>query len=431
MLGGLQQMFELRQIGVRVAVVHQVVQIFRRFPDRHLPAVELVEIRLLRADEIIGLISMIQAIEFAHTRAGVGGVIAELLLLLFRVSRLKRGLAGLGIARLQIVFPFIEAAERLRVWSGHRCRVEGPPNAVNDAAAAASGPLSRTENRTAERRLTQSRHDPDTIPTPFRTKLKNYFSHSPAATYAQLNRELFYNNAIKISSPTTPAKVKSPRMIRFGWIGLSTAFICASVPSRGDDWPQWRGPQRNGVSRESAWNFQWPDDGPKTAWKANVGRGYSGMVIADGRMFTAGHADGKDTLFCFDAGTGKQIWKHSYNTELGDKYFDGGPTGTPTIDGDKVYWLSRWGDLFWFEAASGKSAWEKNVQKDTSMKIPDWGFAGAPYVHKEILVLNIGDAGMGVEKSTGTIAWKSDNENPGYSTPLPVPGAAEPLVVFG
>ena len=215
-----------------------------------------------------------------------------------------------------------------------------------------------------------------------------------------------------------------------GWSYLWAALICTLVSAQGDDWPEWRGPQQNGVSRETGWMFQWPDDGPKVAWKANVGLGYSGFVVGDGRAYTAGHADGKDTVFCFAAGTGKEIWKQSYDSELGDKYFQGGTTGTPMIDGDKVYWLSRWGDLFSFEAATGKIVWQKNVQKETGVKIPDWGFSGSPRVHKNILVLNVGDAGLGVEKSSGKIIWKSANKNAGYSTPLPL-AAAEPLMILG
>jgi outer membrane protein assembly factor BamB len=220
-------------------------------------------------------------------------------------------------------------------------------------------------------------------------------------------------------------------MRRLGWIVLTAACLSATTKTWSDDWPQWRGPQRNGVSRETGWAFQWPDDGPKVAWKSKVGLGYSGFVVGDGRVFTVGHNDGKDTVFCFNADTGKEVWKHSYDSELGDKYFQGGTTGTPTIDGDKLYWLSRWGDLFCFEAATGKIAWQKNVQKESGIRVPDWGFTGAPYVHKNLLVLNIGDAGMGVDKTNGNIVWKSANKNAGYSTPLPLPDSAEPLVVFG
>ena len=216
-----------------------------------------------------------------------------------------------------------------------------------------------------------------------------------------------------------------------GWVSLNTIIVSALLPLYADDWPQWRGPQRNGISRETDWAFQWPDDGPKIAWKAKVGLGYSGIVVANGRAYTVGHNGGKDTVFCFDVETGKEVWKHSYDSELGDKYFDGGTTGTPTIEGNHLFWLSRWGDLFCFDAASGKIIWEKNVQKETGIRIPDWGFSGAPYVHKNLLVLNIGEAGMGVDKTSGKIVWKSADKNAGYSTPSPIPGAGEPMVVLG
>src|SRR5882762_5881471 len=120
------------------------------------------------------------------------------------------------------------------------------------------------------------------------------------------------------------------------------------------DWPQWRGPQRNGVSVENGWLDTWPGGEPKIAWKARVGLGCSSFVVAEGRAFTLGHADEQDTVWAFDAVSGKELWKHSYPAELGDKYFEGGTTGTPTVGGDKVYTLSRWGDVFCFDTATGK-----------------------------------------------------------------------------
>ncbi|MBM3861943.1 MAG: alcohol dehydrogenase, partial [Verrucomicrobia bacterium] len=138
-----------------------------------------------------------------------------------------------------------------------------------------------------------------------------------------------------------------------GWLArVALVFLCASAIA--DDWPHWRGPNRDGHSAETAWLDQWPATGPRVAWKARVGLGFSSFVVAQGRVLTTGHADGKDTVFCFEADTGKPLWKHSYAAELGDKYFEGGTTGTPTIDGDRVYQLSRWGDLFCLEAATGK-----------------------------------------------------------------------------
>ncbi len=213
---------------------------------------------------------------------------------------------------------------------------------------------------------------------------------------------------------------------------LAALFTISGVFSlSANDWPHWRGPDRNGISTETGWTDQLPPAGPAIAWKAQVGLGFSSLVISDGRAFTAGHADEKDTVFCFDANSGKVLWKHSYPSELGDKYFDGGTTGTPTIDGDRVFWLSRWGDMFCCNAADGKVLWNKNLQKETKARLPDWGFSGAPLVLGDKLILNVGDAGLALDKRTGAILWQSAPKSAGYSTPLPFKAGAETLLVLG
>ncbi len=212
---------------------------------------------------------------------------------------------------------------------------------------------------------------------------------------------------------------------------LSVLAVSFGSISLASDWPQWRGPQRNGISTETGWLDQWPANGPAIAWKAKVGLGFSSFVIAQGRVFTMGHAEGKDTVWCFEAATGKVLWKHSYPSELGDKFFEGGTTGTPTIDGDRVFTLNRWGETFCFEAATGKVVWTKNVQQETGVRIPDWGFAGAPLVRENLVVLNVGDAGLALDKATGKIVWQSADQNAGYSTPLPVKRDGQWLALLG
>jgi len=203
---------------------------------------------------------------------------------------------------------------------------------------------------------------------------------------------------------------------------ISTLALVASLTlaTRADDWPQWRGPARNGISQEKGWLDHFPAQGPPIAWKTTVGLGFSSIVVADGKACTAGHANGSDTIFCFDALTGKEIWKQSYPSELGDKYFEGGTTGSPTLDGNRLYWLSRWGDLYCFDAASGKIIWNRQLVKETQARVPSWGFSGAPTVYKNLLILNVGEAGMAVEKDTGKEVWKSGDGDAGYNTPLPV-----------
>jgi outer membrane protein assembly factor BamB len=224
----------------------------------------------------------------------------------------------------------------------------------------------------------------------------------------------------------------------FSFAARARAFVFVgllfSYGVRAADWPSYRGPEHNGVTREKGWTDQWPAEGPKIAWKAMVGLGFSSMVVADGRFFSVGYANDSDTIYSLDAESGKELWKYSYPADIGAKYYEGGTTGTPTIDGPRVYWQSKWGDLFAFEGASGKIIWKTQVQKETAIRVPDWGFTGAPFVFKNVLVLNVGDAGVGVDKNTGKILWKSADKNCGYSTPVPlntVHSAGGPLVVFG
>lgn len=215
---------------------------------------------------------------------------------------------------------------------------------------------------------------------------------------------------------------------------LPLVCLCASAtapaPARAADWPNWRGPDHNGISSESDWLDHWPADGPKVAWKANVGTGFSGFCVAGGRVYTAGNADNTDTFFCFDANSGKPLWKYSYPADLGDKYFEGGPTATAAVEGGHSYFCSRWGDVFCFEAATGKVIWATNVHKETGCRVPDWGFAGSPLLFKNLVVLNMGEAGVALDKTTGKIVWKSGKKEAGYSTPLPVPFNGETLALF-
>ena len=188
---------------------------------------------------------------------------------------------------------------------------------------------------------------------------------------------------------------------------------------KAEDWPQWRGPARTGISAETKWSDQWPVAGPTILWKAKVGMGFSSFTVSGGRVFTMGNADNTDTVFALDAATGKELWKHSYPADLGDKYFEGGTTATPTVSGDRVYALSRWGDVFCFESASGKVVWTRNVQVDTGARVPGWGFSGSPLVLENTVLLNVGEAGLALDKATGKTLWQSSTKEAGYTTPLP------------
>src|SRR5262249_4024594 len=131
-----------------------------------------------------------------------------------------------------------------------------------------------------------------------------------------------------------------------------------------------------------------------------------------------------------DAVTGKKLWAHSYASPLEDKLFEGGPTATPTIDEERVYTLSRWGDLFCFEAGSGKVLWSKDLKNDPGRRVPGWGLAGSPLIHENQLLLNVGEAGLALDKHTGKVLWASDDKDAGYSTPVPFRRGADWFAVF-
>jgi outer membrane protein assembly factor BamB len=219
--------------------------------------------------------------------------------------------------------------------------------------------------------------------------------------------------------------------VRYRQLICGLVIATAAATAGAADWPNWRGPDHNGVSAESDWLDRWPAAGPAVAWRAKVGTGFSSFCVAAGRVYTAGNADNVETLFCFDAASGGQLWKYSYPAELGDKYFEGGPSATPAVRDGRLYFNSRWGDVFCLDAVSGKAIWAINVAKETRCRTPEWGFGGSPLLFKNLVVLNMGDAGTALDQATGQVVWKSGKKEAGYSTPLPVEFNGRWLALLG
>lgn len=221
-----------------------------------------------------------------------------------------------------------------------------------------------------------------------------------------------------LSSPLLPVNVT---------LAFALVFAIFS-PVKADDWPVYRGSDRNGISTESGL------DGVASAevvWEAQLGLGYSSPVISGGKVIIAGH-DGQstDTLYCLDEKTGAELWTHSYSQPLGDLYFQGGTTGTATISGDFVYHVARQGELFCLSLADGSVIWKKHLQKDFGYKMPTWGFSGAPLLHNERLYLTAGESGIALDPSNGEPIWKSDDEEAGYSTPYLFEKNGRELMIF-
>ncbi|MGC2578224.1 MAG: PQQ-binding-like beta-propeller repeat protein [Terrimicrobiaceae bacterium] len=210
------------------------------------------------------------------------------------------------------------------------------------------------------------------------------------------------------------------------WLAVSASCFLHSFATA-VEWPQWRGANRDGISTEKISPANWEKDGPKQLWKKQVGTGASSVAVRGGRLYTMGNNGDMDVVFCLDAATGAEIWKHTYpqiravDDELDPSRFEGGPGGTPTVDADKVYTLSHEGDLFCLAAASGKVLWSKNLQKDFSGRRRRYGYAGSPLVDGNLVIVDSGGVGastVALDKTTGALKWKAGDDEAGYSSPV-------------
>lgn len=199
------------------------------------------------------------------------------------------------------------------------------------------------------------------------------------------------------------------------------------------DWPQFRGPNRDGVSRETGLLKNWPAGGPKVLWKAPMGEGYSHVAVSKGRLFVLFGEGNNEVAAAYDANTGKQLWK----VPLGRKFLSdqgNGSRSTPTVDGDMVYALTAEGRLAALNAADGKKAWEHDLRAKFGAELPQWGISTSPLVEGNLLLVDVGGSGgkslVAFDKKTGKVAWTSQNEQAGYSAPIAITVGGVRQVVF-
>ena len=198
---------------------------------------------------------------------------------------------------------------------------------------------------------------------------------------------------------------------------LSTAALAA-------DWPQWRGPNRNGISAETGWA---PTSSPRRVWSAQLGQGFSSVAVVGGRVYTMGNSAGKDWIHCLNAGTGKPIWQHTFPSTAGNYE---GPRATPTVSGGRVYTLNRHGIAHCLNANTGKPVWQTDVRGLLNAETPGWGFGGSPLLHGSLVLYNVGTAGAALNKDTGKLAWGSGPQLASYASPVPFTAGGQSGVAF-
>jgi outer membrane protein assembly factor BamB len=165
----------------------------------------------------------------------------------------------------------------------------------------------------------------------------------------------------------------------------------ADLPVSATDWPQWRGPHRDGLSADTGLLQQWGDQGPQLAWKiTGLGPGYSSISIHDGCIFTMGERDAQECVIALNLSDGRELW-HTPVGKTGDNGGYPGPRCTPTTDGNLIYALGTRGDLVCCHAATGKIVWRKNLETDFGgSMMSGWGYSESPLVDDDKLICTPG-----------------------------------------
>lgn len=191
---------------------------------------------------------------------------------------------------------------------------------------------------------------------------------------------------------------------------LVLGFLAGS--GRADDWPQWQGPDRNAMSKETGLRLEWPKDGPPLAWKIKgLGGGYSAPSVAAGRIFGLSNRGEEEVVWVRSESDGKELWV----TPLGPAGLQGPPQGkegsgsTPTVDGDRVYVLGLRGDLACLGVKDGAIQWRVSLPKDLGGNSPAWRYNESPLVDGDKVICTPGGTEatvMALEKMTGKVIWK-------------------------
>jgi outer membrane protein assembly factor BamB len=215
-------------------------------------------------------------------------------------------------------------------------------------------------------------------------------------------------------------------------IQLQDASLIQVEPDRQEshDWPQWRGPRRDGVSLETGLLTDWPKEGPKVLWKAPSGRGYASLAVSAGRAFTLFQDQDVDyeIAICLDAGTGQTLWRFRYPCLRIIPDHGVGPRATPAVDGDRVYVTGAGGIFQCLNAATGQLLWRHDLPEEFGEgerrgTLAYWGHCCSPTVEGRLVITETrgvhGDVAA-FDKTTGELVWQALADRAGYSSPIAV-----------
>tara|TARA_B100001123_G_C15313052_1_gene1025157 strand:- start:350 stop:1597 length:1248 start_codon:yes stop_codon:yes gene_type:complete len=225
------------------------------------------------------------------------------------------------------------------------------------------------------------------------------------------------------------------------WPSCFLAFATCCHFSAAEDWPTWRGLRGDGSWKAPKLAAAWPEEGLRRVWKQTISPGYSGVSVAQGKVYLMDRPDKdkhgeKERVLCLDSDTGKELWSFTYAAAYGDLDYGTGPRASVTIHEGKAYGLGAVGHAFCLDAETGKQLWFKDLAKEEKAKRPFWGYAGSPLAHGEWMLYQIGAKPSGcvvaVEAATGKTAWRSGEQSAGYGPPVLIErGGRKEMVCWG
>lgn len=210
----------------------------------------------------------------------------------------------------------------------------------------------------------------------------------------------------------------------------------ALLPSEGHDWPQWRGPGRDGAWRETGLIDAFPGPELKPRWRVPISNGYSGPTVAAGKVYAADRVlepESRERVHCWDRETGRPLWSVSYPCDYRGVSYPNGPRSAVTIHQGRAYFLGALGHLHCLDAADGRVVWARDLGADYRIRLPDWGIAGSPLVEGDRVVVPISGEGaclVALDRETGREKWKALPDRATYSSPILITQGGVRVLVY-
>lgn len=219
-------------------------------------------------------------------------------------------------------------------------------------------------------------------------------------------------------------------------VSLTCLLCLLGSPVTADDWPQWRGPNRDGVWHEQGVVEEFDSAELSRKWSVPIASGYSGPTVADGRVFVMDREvepEQTERVLCFSWEDGKPLWQLTYPCPYDNVSYTAGPRASVTCDGDFVYALGTMGDLHCLSADKGDIAWKRQLVKEYKAELPGWGIAASPLIYGDLVIVQVGGANeaclVALDKQDGTERWRALDDRASYSSPILIQQGGQDVLV--